>query len=375
MCTGWGIPVRGPVATTRSGDGRPPRRPGCPPGWKSLLTSEFVPSRPPARRFRSTSAGRIPREPGDGPWGRRGQGVDDGRGRLTDLGLSTCRHRSDGSPHTAGPHVDFGPDLHEGPRSPASTRVMTRMRELSRGILEPHSGWGRPAGRCLAGRSRAAEQEGLTGRARITRSRDSGFPPTRCARHDGGPHRGPASRRTTPVPPQWTTSRGGSGHGVPGGARGAGRCRRVDVAQPAGPAVGAGARRHPARGGRQPAVGLRLRLRGVRPRGGRRPGDRERAHAGARPAAGRDHPGAAAAPGRHPRRGPAAGDHLRQRALQPADAAGRGLPLAAVDALVGRCRRQRRLRRGGRSGGRGRRAGTTPCRCSPASGWRSTTTG
>ena len=42
-------------------------------------------------------------------------------------------------------------------------------------------------------------------------------------------------------------------------------------------------------------------------------------------------------------------------------------PSLPVDAVVGRRRRQRRLRRGGGPGGRGRRAATTPCRCSPAS--------
>ena len=60
--------------------------------------------------------------------------------------------------------------------------------------------------------------------------------------------------------------------------------------QPAAAAVGPRPRRHPARGGRQPAVGVRLRLRGVRTRRGRRAGERERPRAGPGPAAGRDHP-------------------------------------------------------------------------------------
>src|SRR3712207_8212764 len=63
-------------------------------------------------------------------------------------------------------------------------------------------------------------------------------------------------------------------------------------------AVGAGAGRDPARGRRQSVVGVRLRLRGLRARGGRRAGLRERPGAGAGSAARRDHPGAAAAPGR-----------------------------------------------------------------------------
>src|SRR4051812_8579070 len=44
-----------------------------------------------------------------------------------------------------------GPHQREDPPSPGSTRVMTRMRELSREILEPHSGWGR-SGRAVSRR-------------------------------------------------------------------------------------------------------------------------------------------------------------------------------------------------------------------------------
>ena len=98
-----------------------------------------------------TAAGHLGPPGGRRPWGRTVGKGGTGRGRTAaPVNNSAVVHVSTpgtGSSHTASPQVDSGADLHERPRSPASTRVMTRMRELSRGILEQHSGWGRPAGR------------------------------------------------------------------------------------------------------------------------------------------------------------------------------------------------------------------------------------
>jgi hypothetical protein len=91
-----------------------------------------------------------------------------------------------GDPPTASQHVDLAPEQGRRPPSPASTPVMTRMRDVDRGFLEPHSGWGSSAGSGLAGHS--------------------GYRSVAGSRHDV--HR---SRRRT------HKSWGGSGHEVPGG--------------------------------------------------------------------------------------------------------------------------------------------------------------
>ena len=117
-------------------------------------------------------------------------------------------------------------------------------------------------------------------------------------------------------------------------------------------------------------------------------GRRRRRRAGLRPAARRDHQGAAGQAGRDRRRRRAPRAGLRQRPVHAADDAGRGLPDAA-----GRCPSQRRhgrrgrVRRRGGPGGHRRRPGrdaadddrradraraARPWRCSPptATGWR-----
>jgi hypothetical protein len=84
-------------------------------------------------------------------WGSAGgsPGTDRGRGRRRvhgrrDVHVSTTGRRR---PPTVGQHVDSGADLRGRGFSPASTPVMTRMREISRGFLEPQSGWGSRSGR------------------------------------------------------------------------------------------------------------------------------------------------------------------------------------------------------------------------------------
>src|SRR5215218_1626215 len=90
---------------------------------------------PPRRRFRTVPSPDRPPHLGT-TWGssRETQGTEGGRRGPTvnnrrDVHVSTTGRRS--SP-TIGQQGDPDADLHEGPRSPASTPVMTRMRELSR---------------------------------------------------------------------------------------------------------------------------------------------------------------------------------------------------------------------------------------------------
>ena len=117
---------------------------------------------------------------------------------------------------------------------------------------------------------------------------------------------------------------------------------------------------------------LRVRLRDLGPRRGRRHHRRSRPRPRLRQAAGRHHPRAALQAGRSRRRRVPRHDQLRQQPVQPAHHAGRGLPAAARDAAAGGHRRRPRSWPPPSRRWRWRRAATTRCRCSPASAWRST---
>jgi hypothetical protein len=129
MCTGWGDlgssahppsrPLGVATASHDSGD-RARRRPDL------RVFPVGVTCRPGAAPRLGTDWGRA--------WGNRGTGggetapdVQDRR----DVHVSTQGHPC---PPTVGQHVDSGPDLRGRPRSPASTPVMTRMRERDRGF-------------------------------------------------------------------------------------------------------------------------------------------------------------------------------------------------------------------------------------------------
>ncbi|SOC52391.1 hypothetical protein SAMN05660748_4063 [Blastococcus aggregatus] len=108
-------------------------------------------------------------------WGRTGgnQGSAGGRGAAAVHGgrvvhVSTTDRRS---PPTSGQQGWWGPDLRKGPRSPASTRVMTKMRYFYPNFLEPHSGWGRSPGQA----SRSLDSSTRCGR--WSTHRGTGFPP------------------------------------------------------------------------------------------------------------------------------------------------------------------------------------------------------
>ena len=88
-------------------------------------------------------------------WGRSGerQGTAGGGRTVTvhnrrDVHVSTQVMRS---PPTACQQADSADDQRGHPRSPASTRVMTKMSYLDREFLEPHSGWGSPVPRGSGG--------------------------------------------------------------------------------------------------------------------------------------------------------------------------------------------------------------------------------
>ena len=116
----------------------------------------------------------------------------------------------------------------------------------------------------------------------------------------------------------------------------------------------------PARGRRTDPVQLRLR----RVRAGEHPGrgGRGRHGAGLRPAARRDHPQPARAPGADLLRRHTGHADLRQRHVHAAHDAVGGLPLAARDAPRGRFHRQRRVRLGGHPVRDGRGARRHPAR-------------
>ena len=144
MCTPWGD--RDPGVTQRTG---PARGTGCHPQAtpqvctepsSSPLTWAFVRSHRPQRAVvPGPSAGPVP---GLGTnWGRTREGRGTARGRRTvgvhgrrDVHVSTTAVRS---LPTVDQHVDSGADLRGGVVSPASTPVMTEMKERDRGFLEP----------------------------------------------------------------------------------------------------------------------------------------------------------------------------------------------------------------------------------------------
>jgi len=195
-------------------------------GSKPLTCTSTVSRRRP--QVPGTAAVAAPAEAWVRPGDRQGGGQGTGRGRPTtsvhnrrDVHVSTTGRRS---PPTMSQQPHSGPHQREDRPSPGSTRVMTRMRELSRKILEPHSGWGRLG---WGGSGEAHRDQG-------SRSRHRGFPPEAPSRHDE--HRSDGGRALRPsssaqaentyrprrgVPPPWCPrgeqSWGGSRDEVPGG--------------------------------------------------------------------------------------------------------------------------------------------------------------
>ena len=81
-------------------------------------------------------AGRAPAwvRTGDGGWGNRGTGRGETAPHVQnrrDVHVST---QECARPPTVGQHVDFGTDLRGRPRSPGSTPVMTKMRDIDQGF-------------------------------------------------------------------------------------------------------------------------------------------------------------------------------------------------------------------------------------------------
>ena len=176
----------------------------------------------------------------------------------------------------------------------------------------------------------------------------------------------PAHTRCTVRRPEGTTRE------VPRRTRRARRCRRLGCPQPAGPPQRARPGRPAHRGQRRRAGALDLRLRDLGARDAHRRGQRRGPGPGQRPAARRHLPQPPGQAGRDgPRRRPGLAD-LRLGPVQPPDDAGRGLPDAARHA--GRHRHRRRATRSPTPSPRRSPppAATTCCRCSPASGSRST---
>ena len=146
-------------------------------------------------------------------------------------------------------------------------------------------------------------------------------------------------------------------------------------AQPSYPSAGAGAGRRPRRSIQRTFRGashrLRVRLRDLGPRRGRRHHRRSRPRPGLRPAAGRHHPLSAVQAGR-PGRRRAAGVTINcgnSRFSLPTMPVEDYPQLPAMPQLAGTVAPTSSPRPSRRSPSR--RAGTTRCRCSPASAWRS----
>ena len=142
MCTGWGSAcgpahVGSPTRTVHHcGVLRPLRTRAAP-----YLQCDVI--RCADLHFYKTPGGD---DDGSTAWGRTGGRQGTGRGRRRrrvhgrrDVHVSTTGRRR---PPTTGQHVDLVADLRARGFSPASTPVMTRMKEISRGFLEPQSGWG-----------------------------------------------------------------------------------------------------------------------------------------------------------------------------------------------------------------------------------------
>jgi hypothetical protein len=101
----------------------------------------------PARVHKSSTGtgGRRPESPrrGDDPARRPGTWGGDGSMTVHGRRVVHVSTQEEGHQPTAGQQGHSGPDLGRGVRSPGSTAVMTKMKDFSPGVLEPHSGWGR----------------------------------------------------------------------------------------------------------------------------------------------------------------------------------------------------------------------------------------
>jgi hypothetical protein len=159
---------------------------------------------------------------------------------------------------------------------------------------------------------------------------------------DGGGRECGSSSNGTRWPRRWPGSRA--------------RCRRVRCCPSFRPA---------ARGVHRPPDPVLLRLRGVGQDPGRRGGDRAGHSAGARAAAGRDHPQPAAVPGRAGSREGRRHRDLRPGVVYPGHPAGQGVPAAARAAPAGGHRRRRRARHGDRPGRARGQPRRHACRSSP----------
>ncbi len=153
MCTGWGdlVPAGSPGVRESSDAASAPETLDRPSDLRLC---------PSARPTAAAAAG-PPDATVHTAWGsdRDRQGTAGGRrpppvNNRRDVHVSTTGRLS---PPTIGQQGHSGPDQREEARSPASTRVMTRMRELSRRILEPHSGWGSSVPRCPGALQRATD--------------------------------------------------------------------------------------------------------------------------------------------------------------------------------------------------------------------------
>ena len=145
MCTVWGDLVRRQVTARDFLRAVPPVAHACAtdraghdgPLTCALTTAELGPipaEAPVVPPTVPTDLGTGRGQTGDRPWTARRPGAQPSRCPRVD-------NRKTPTPHS-GQQGHSAADLHEGPRSPASTPVMTRMRELSREFLEPQSGWG-----------------------------------------------------------------------------------------------------------------------------------------------------------------------------------------------------------------------------------------
>jgi hypothetical protein len=142
--TGDGRVSMASPAVTLTARGHPTtQRPPSPPVWHLTSTND-VPLRSGAP-VRPSVPGRRPSAVRTS-WGRAvgvqgttgGRSVDSVHSRR-DVHVSTTGGRR---LPTLGQHPSWRTDLGERARSPESTPVMTKMKEIFRGVLEPQSGWG-----------------------------------------------------------------------------------------------------------------------------------------------------------------------------------------------------------------------------------------
>ncbi len=149
-------------------------------------------------------------------WGRagrgRGQGVDDG-GAVHSGRVVHVSTQGDGDRPTAGQQGHSAPDLRKGARSPASTRVMTKMKYFSRGFSNHILGGDAPLG--PEPREASSSQEQGSSRA-LT---GTGFPPgARAGTMSTAPAPATSSPRRPDAPPRRRHEHGvGRRDEVPGG--------------------------------------------------------------------------------------------------------------------------------------------------------------